>query len=149
MAPQHKLIIATMACAVAVASCSSSPDPDDANDVPPAQTIEGALGGDQITSLIAGNTGFGQEQRFQWRTYYAPDGTMTGRIWGNFGQERDRGTWETTKEHQLCRQWSQKWGQRKRACFELFKDGEEIKLINVDGNADSYEMMLVSGDKVE
>ncbi len=149
MAPKHLLTITAMACALAVTACSSSPEPDDVSDIPPAQTIEGALGGDQITSLISGNTAFGQEQRFQWRTFFATDGTMTGRMWGSFGQERDRGTWETTRENQLCRQWSQKWGERKRACFELFKDGEEIKLINVDGNADSYEMMLVSGDKVE
>lgn len=149
MTPGHLAKFFAAAIALALASCSSTSDPDDVDNIPPAQTIEGALGGDQITSLISGNTGFGQEQRFQWRTYYASDGTMTGRIWGSFGQERDRGTWETTAENQLCRKWSKKWGERKRACFELFKDGEEIKLINVDGNADSYEMRLVSGDKVE
>ncbi len=148
MTPKKVLTIAAAACALAVTACSSSPEPEDTNNIPPAQTIEGSLAAEQINGLIAGNTGFGQEQRFQWRTHYASDGTMTGRIWGNFGQERDRGTWQTTG-NQLCRQWSQKWGERKRACFELFKDGEEIKLINIDGNADSYEMMLVSGNKVE
>ena len=149
MTPRRRLIIAAAAGAVMLASCSSSRDRDEATEVPAAQTIEGALTGDQINGLISGNTAYGQEQRYQWRTYYASDGSMLGRIWGDFGQERDRGTWETTPENQLCRQWSQKWGERKRACFELYKDGEEIKLVNVDGNADSFEMMIVSGDKVE
>lgn len=146
----HRLAtIAIAATALALVSCSSTLEPEDPAKTPTGPTIEGALTSDQIKSLIIGNTGYGQEEKFQWRTYYASDGTARGRIWGTFGQERDQGNWEVTPESQLCRQWRQKWGNRKRACFEIYKDGEQVKLINIDGNADSYEMMIVSGDKVE
>lgn len=143
------VIAGIFAAAVTMTSCSSSPDGEKLDDVPVEQTISGALTAPQITSLVAGNTAYGQEVRYQWRTYYAKDGMLMGRIWGSFGEERDHGTWQVTQENQLCRQWMIKWGGLKRACFELFKDGEQIKLINVDGNDDSYEMMIVSGNKVE
>lgn len=144
------LIVGIAGTALAVMSCSSSPDTNDINDVPAEETISGALTAAQITSLISGNTAYGQEAKYQWRTYYAKNGMLMGRIWGSFGEEHDHGTWQVTaKDNQLCRQWTVKWGDLKRACFELFKDGEQIKLINVDGNDDSYEMMIVSGNKVE
>lgn len=142
-------VLAVLAMALPLAACSSTPDPDEKPPLPTGPTIEGALSGDQIKGLLAGNTAYGQEAKYQWRTYYAPDGTQRGRIWGDFGQERDQGTWAVNPSSQMCRQWTQKWGNREQACFELFKDGEEIKAINVDGKADSYEMMIVSGDKVE
>jgi hypothetical protein len=146
MTPLHFGIACMLALASSFSSCATTPDADLPDD---PQVIEGALTGPQINTLIVGNTGFGEEEQFNWRTHYASDGTMTGRIWGDAGQETDNGTWEITAEAHLCRQWQIKWGDLKRACFEVYKDGEAIKLINMDGNADSYEMMMASGNRVD
>ena len=148
MSRTRLMAAATVVAAVALGSCGTTNTPKVA-DAPAAKTIGGALTADQIRSVVSGNTGYGQEDRFQWRTFYAPDGRLQGRHWGSWGEERDEGTWEITGSGQLCRQWTIKWGKRKRACFEVYKDGELIKLLNADGNDDSFEMRVLSGNKVD
>ena len=148
MPRNHLIAVLAVVTAFALASCSTSKTPA-VTDAPADRTIGGALTADQIRSLVSGNTGYGQEDRFQWRTFYAPGGQMQGRIWGGWGEERDEGSWEIAATGQLCRQWTIKWGSRKRACFEVYKDGDLIKLINIDGNDDSYEMRILSGNKVD
>ena len=138
----------SVAAALALGACQSANTPKIA-DTPAAKTIGGALTADQIRSVVSGKTGFGQEERYQWRTFYAPDGRLQGRRWGSFGEERDEGTWEITADNQLCRQWMIKWVKRKRACFEVYKDADLIKLLNVDGNDDNFEMRVLSGNKVD
>jgi hypothetical protein len=113
-----------------------------------AQVIEGALQGAEVTALLTGNTGYGEEAAYNWRTYFGADGALSGRRWSDAYQETDRGTWEITAENQLCTQWQVKWDALKRACFEVYKDGETVKMLNMDGNADSYEMQLAAGDRL-
>ncbi len=138
-------ILLALALALMANTCQTTQQEPAAN----PQIIEGALTSAQITELVAGNTGYGEEETFNYRTFFVPDGAMAGRIWGDFGQETDQGRWEVTPENQMCRQWTVKWGGLKRACFEVFKDGETIKLINMDGNADSYEMMVAAGNRLD
>lgn len=150
MAPTNVHIAVVLTAALAFAACSTTSEPENVNDqIPPEKTIEGSLSGDQIKALISGNTAYGQEKTYQWRTFYDSSGTIRGRRWNSSHEERDAGNWDVNEQNQLCHQWSRKWDNRKRACFEAYKDGELIKLINIDGNADSYQMMLVSGNKME
>lgn len=139
---------ASVAAALALGACQSSNSVKVA-DTPAEKTIGGALTGDQIRGVVSGKTGFGQEERYQWRSFYAPDGRLQGRRWGSWGEERDEGTWEITAENQFCRKWMIKWVKRKRACFEVYKDGDLIKLLNVDGNDDNFEMRVLSGNRVD
>ena len=112
------------------------------------QVIEGALQSPQATALLSGNTAYGEEESYNWRTYFGADGTLRGRRWGDSGQQTDQGTWEITAENQLCTQWQTAWDDRKRACFEVYKDGETVKMLTMDGNADSYELQVAAGDRL-
>jgi len=143
-------LIAAMSvmAALALGACQSANTAKVA-ETPADKTIGGALTADQIRGAVSGRTAFGQEDRYQWRTFYAPDGRLQGRRWGSWGEERDEGSWEITAENQLCRQWMIKWVKRKRACFEVYKDGDLLKLLNVDGNDDNFEMRVLSGNKVD
>jgi len=143
----HRLPLLAAIGLMLMANTCQTTDTAAINDDP--NYIEGALTGSQITGLLTGNTGYGEEEAYNWRVYFAGDGTISGRRWSQTMQETDQGTWEITPENQLCRQWSAKWDNRARACFEVFKDGEQIKLINMDGNADSFEMMVAEGNRLE
>ncbi len=131
-------------------ACGSLPAPDAALSLRPLAAAE-------VRQTLLGHTLYRRGGDW-WRTWeYAgfhratnsQDGTMTGRVWWPEGEEIAAGVWEVTDAGLYCRTWQNNWGDGRRGCFRVSRDGDTLVFDHVSGasgDAARYSYRLLPGN---
>ena len=128
------------------AACGSLPAPDAALSLRPLAAAE-------LRQTLLAHT-LSRRGGTWWRAWeyaglHREDGTMTGRVWWSDGQEIAEGKWQLTEEDLYCRTWGNHWGDGRRGCFRVSRDGETLVFDHVSsasGDAARYSYRLLPGN---
>ena len=128
------------------AACEGSPEPDAALSLRPLAAAE-------VRQTILAHT-LSRHGGAWWRAWeyaglHREDGTMTGRVWWSDGQESAEGEWQVMDAGLYCRTWGNHWGDGRRGCFRVSRDGEILVFDHVSGasgDAERYTYRLLPGN---
>ena len=88
----------------------------------------GPLTGEQIRTLISGNTLFGAYRARPIEFSYTPE----GRVYGTIGSETGNGSWRIRDGDRYCHEWSEFFDATER-CYQWHKlGGGRYRMLNVD-----------------
>ena len=108
------------------------------------------LSGPEIRELMVGNTmyvtGTSSGTPFEWAGMYMEGGSASGRAWWSGGQEEGQGSWRI-KGNLWCTEWDvEEWGNGGENCHKLYKDGNQVTYVVVDGPGDNGTAKIKQGD---
>ncbi|NDV27544.1 hypothetical protein [Desulfovibrio sp. JC010] len=110
----------------------------------------------EIVTLLKDKTMEESLAKYHYMMYQAPDGTLKGKAWGDWGEELDTGIWYVTDEGLYCSEWSGMWAKNGKQCSALYpsKNGDGYVRVIVKGKRTKahpsgvYRPQLVSGDQI-
>ena len=109
------------------------------------------LSGKEIRQTLIGNTIYTQGissdgTSWEWAGYYIKGGKARGRAWWNGGQNEGQGRWRIDG-NLLCSEWGpEDWGEGAENCQRLYKDGQTVTFIVVEGPDDNGTLTLKQGN---
>lgn len=108
------------------------------------------LTGSEIRKVIVGNTtyetGTSNGTAWEWAGHYMKGGKARGRAWWSGGQNEGRGTWRIDG-NLWCTEWGpQEWGNGDENCQKLYKEGNQLRYVVVDGPGDNGTATLKGGN---
>ena len=128
-----KLRLATLPLSIALASCGGNHHSGNESAALKAWT----LSGDQVQSVLTGNTLVGYDEAGPFWMYYP----SVGMIWGRASNgDVDVGQWRVQNDF-YCRTW-RRWRSGKEQCWRFAADGSN-RLIWLDPNGHQYGVSTV------
>ena len=96
-----------------------------------------ALTADELKAAFSGNTLSGTldmgMMTVKFDSFHAADGSASGVARTSMGDDKDKGTWRIEADGKLCTKWG-KWNDAQERCVVYFKQGNEYKSFNDEGN---------------
>ncbi len=112
------------------------------------------LGAEELKALISGNSMAGNgkaaepKEPYDWKAYYAADGTMVMRLKPAWGGLEDAGKWWVTDKGELCRQFKQ-MAFGKEGCWLFYKEGAFYRFKRSSGTAIDGLSVILPGNILE
>jgi hypothetical protein len=110
-----------------------------------------ALTAQQVRTTLSGNTVYERSERpgnvYEAKILFAPDGTMIGRAWGDWGEQSDTGKWRVSDAGEWCRTWATQWDAGKEGCFKVFRSGDILQMVQTSGVGRNHQLTVLAGNQ--